>query len=150
MISTLHQQLIRQHYRTSLFRGELPATAGVGAAHNLVCGDRLVLQLQLRNGQVEAARFTGHGCAISQAAASMICQIAEGKTIVELEGLAETFRQMLGGSEIAAADPALGNLRALAGLARQPSRIRCAMLAWEAIWQAATPAAARDGSDLSP
>src|SRR5205823_2314063 len=98
---------------------------------NPLCGDELTLAVALDgDGRVREARFTGRGCSISQASASMLTEAVRGKTRAEVEALAERFSAMVHGDAEAAADPALGALRALSGVARYPARIRCATLAW--------------------
>jgi nitrogen fixation NifU-like protein len=78
-------------------------------------------------------RFTGQGCAISQASASMMTQLLKGKTIAEAQQIAERFDAMIHGDAAAAADKSLGDLRALAGVAKLPIREKCALLAWGAM-----------------
>ena len=70
------------------------------------------------------------------ASASMMTGLLQGKTLDEATALAERFRQLLGGDPAAAKDPALGDLRALAGVAKFPARIRCAELPWTALTEA--------------
>ena len=79
------------------------------------------------------ARFTGRGCSISQASASMLTQAVRGKTRAEAEALVRRFVALAHGDADAAADKAMGELRALQGVARFPARIRCATLAWGAL-----------------
>jgi nitrogen fixation NifU-like protein len=104
--------------------------------NNPTCGDEIVLQLRVRDGVVEEIRFAGQGCSISQASASMMAQRLAGKPLAEADALAARFREMLHGGEDAAKDRALGDLRALAGVAKFPVRVRCAMLAWSALEEA--------------
>lgn len=135
-LESVYQELILRHYRRSRHRGEVERPDVAIAERNPLCGDDLFLTLRVRDGRIEEARFAGHGCAISQAAASMLCQQAEGKSFQELHPLAERFREMVHGSDEAARDRALGDLRALAGVARLPRRVKCAMLAWDALEEA--------------
>jgi nitrogen fixation NifU-like protein len=103
---------------------------------NPECGDDVRLFLRVRAGRVEQVRFTGYGCSISQASASMMTQRIDGLTDAELHRVAVRFRELTHGDADAAVDPRLGDLRALAGVARFPIRVRCALLAWEALQQA--------------
>jgi nitrogen fixation protein NifU and related proteins len=132
-LESVYQEVILKHYRRSTHRGELEAPDVVVPMRNPTCGDDILLQMNVRDGVVEAVRFTGHGCAISQAAASMMAEHAEGKAFADIHPLAERFRQMVQGDADAARDRALGEMRALAGVAKLPNRVKCAMLAWDAL-----------------
>jgi nitrogen fixation NifU-like protein len=132
----LYQELILKHYRSAKHRGELEAPDVVVPMKNPTCGDDILLQVSFREGRVADVRFSGHGCAISQAAASMMSEQILGRSFEEIHALAARFREMVHGSEAAARDKALGDLRALAGVAKLPARVKCAMLAWDALEEA--------------
>lgn len=146
-LNALYQELILKHYRHPRNRGDLDAPDAVVSRFNPLCGDEITLQLRLRKGRVEAARFQGQGCSISQASASMMTELLEGKSVDEARALASRFTEMMHGSEEAAKDRALGDLRALAGVARFPTRIRCALLAWDALREAETAAGGTEPPD---
>lgn len=135
-LESIYQELILKHTRTSRFRGELEAPDVVVPMRNPVCGDDILLQMTVREGRIAEIRFTGHGCAISQAAASMMSEHVVGRTFAEVQVVAERFREMVHGGEEAARDRSLGDLRALAGVSRLPRRAKCAMLAWDALSEA--------------
>ncbi len=135
-LESVYQELILRHYRSSKHRGELDAPNAVIPMRNPVCGDDILLQVRVEDGRVEEIRFSGHGCAISQAAASMMIDKALGRPWEEIHALNARFRQMLEGDADAAKDRALGDLRALAGVSKLPRRVRCAMLAWDALEEA--------------
>jgi nitrogen fixation NifU-like protein len=135
-LDSVYQELILKHYRSSKHRGELEAPDAVVPMRNPVCGDDILLQVQVREGRIAEIRFSGHGCAISQAAASMMSEHALGKTWDEVHAIAGRFREMIHGDEAAARDKALGDMRALAGVSKLPRRVKCAMLAWDALDEA--------------
>ncbi|HKG20170.1 MAG TPA: iron-sulfur cluster assembly scaffold protein, partial [Candidatus Limnocylindrales bacterium] len=83
-----------------------------------LCGDRITLQLGIDNGVVERVGFTGRGCAISQASASLLTDEIKGKPIAEVE----SFR----------ADDLLD----LLGIEISPARLKCAMLSHETLQKA--------------
>ncbi|HEX2187748.1 MAG TPA: SUF system NifU family Fe-S cluster assembly protein [Longimicrobiaceae bacterium] len=154
-LNALYQELILDHYRRPRHRGEMESPDVEVRLNNPTCGDEIVLQLRVRVGTVEEVRFAGQGCSISQASASMMAQLVTGKPLAEAEALTARFKEMLHGDPEAAKDRALGDLRALAGVAKFPVRVRCAMLAWNALEEAERrlppPAAAGDaGSPGSP
>jgi nitrogen fixation protein NifU and related proteins len=132
----VYQELLLDHYRRPRNRGPLPDADITVEQRNPLCGDTLTLQLDLEEGRVREAAFTGQGCAISQAAASMMTQQLRGKTIEEALALRERFRAMILGDADAARDRSLGDLRALSGVARLPVRVKCALLAFSALEEA--------------
>jgi nitrogen fixation protein NifU and related proteins len=135
-LQSLYQQVILEHYRRPRGRGELPDADVEVHMNNPTCGDEIVLQLKVEADRIEAVRFRGQGCSISQAAASMMSQLLEGRSLREADALAERFTEMMHGSEEAARDKELGDLRALAGVSKFPVRVKCALLAWNALQEA--------------
>ena len=134
-LSAIYQELILDHFRRPRNKGELDApNAQTARRKNPLCGDELALSLAFdADDRVTDARFTGHGCSISQASASMLTQAIRGKSRGEVEALLGRFKAMVHGDAAAADDEALGELRALSGVARFPTRIRCATLVWSAL-----------------
>lgn len=89
----MYDDHILDHFESPYHRGSLACATCTHADKNPICGDQLELQLRLENGRVAEAWFTGRGCAISQAAASILCQYAEDKTLEELKSF--QAREML-------------------------------------------------------
>jgi nitrogen fixation protein NifU and related proteins len=135
-LKALYQELILQHYRNPKNRGTLEEPTVEISMNNPVCGDEITLQLSIEGDTIAAARFSGQGCAISQASASMMAHLLEGKTVEEAAALQERFTRMMHGDEEAARDRSLGDLRALAGVSKFPARVKCALLAWNAMEEA--------------
>jgi nitrogen fixation protein NifU and related proteins len=135
-MKALYQELILQHYRKPKNQGTLESPDVEVAMNNPVCGDEITLQLSISGDRIEAARFSGHGCAISQASASMMAHLLEGKTLEEAAAIDTRFTELMHGNEEAAKDRSLGDLRALAGVAKFPARVKCALLAWNAYQEA--------------
>lgn len=142
-LDALYQEHLLRHYRSPRHRGTLEPPRQEGRVRNPACGDEVEVHLRVEEGRVTLLRFQGEGCAISQASASMMAQGVEGRSVEEVQALARRFSALLKGDAEAAADPALGDLRALAGVARFPLRIRCALLAFEALNQALNQAPAQ-------
>ncbi len=132
-LPSLFQELILDHYRKPRNRGALESPTVTVEMYNPVCGDEIDLHLLIEDGRVEGIRFGGHGCSISQSSASMMTQQAGGRTTEDLRDLIELFKALMHGSSEAAGDRRLGDLRALQGVARFPVRIKCALLAWDAL-----------------
>src|SRR5687767_14307349 len=135
-LSGLYQDMILDHYRRPRNKGELPDADARASLKNPLCGDEIEVQLSLDGDRVREIRFVGRGCSISQASASMMTQLARGRSAAELAVLTNRFAALLRGDAGAAADEALGDLRALSGVSRFPSRHRCATLAWDAMRRA--------------
>lgn len=132
-LSSLYQAVILDHYRRPRNKRPLPdATAEIHLT-NPSCGDEISLQLRLADGEVREARFTGHGCSISQASASMMTGLVTGKSFGEALAFAARFTAMMHGDASVAKDKSLGDLRALEGVSKFPVRIKCALLAFEAL-----------------
>ena len=123
-LQNLYQELILDHSRTPHgygLREEIPAQS-----HQLnpTCGDEITLQVHRdADGSVEAIAWEGHGCAISQASASLLAELAEGLSVEDLEVRIEEL---------------LGDAAALGGVSKYVARVKCAMLAWVAAEDALT------------
>jgi nitrogen fixation protein NifU and related proteins len=134
--ASLFQQLILEHYKSPRNRGELADADATVFMNNPSCGDEVQLQLKFEDERVSDARFLGHGCSISQASISMMTGLLKGKTREEARALTARFTAMMHGDAEAARDRSLGDLRALAGVAQFPVRIKCALLGWNALEEA--------------
>lgn len=136
-ISALYQELILDHYRRPRNKGEITDADASVTMKNPLCGDEIAVHVRFGEDSVDDLKFSGRGCSISQASASMMTQLVKGKSVQEIESLRSRFRDMVMGNE-AAADSSLGSLRALSGVARFPARVKCALLAWNALETALT------------
>jgi nitrogen fixation protein NifU and related proteins len=135
-LSGLFQELILEHYKRPRNKGTLPEPDADIHMNNPTCGDEVRLQLRLRDGIIEDAKFEGIGCSISQASISMMTQLVKGRTPADALRLAGRFTAMMHGDSEAARDRELGDLRALAGVAKFPPRVKCALLGWNALEEA--------------
>ena len=143
-MNSLYQQLILDHYRKPRNKGELPEKTVEIHMANPVCGDEIRLQLQIEDDRIIEARHVGQGCSISQAAVSMMTKLLKEKSLSEAEDLAERFTAMMHGAEDMAKDRAMGDLRALQGVSKFPVRIKCALLAFDALQEAIKETRARE------
>ncbi len=137
-LEALYQELILDHYRRPRHKGVLDAPDIAATAMNPLCGESITVAATLDGDQLHDVRFTGQTCAIAQASASMMTDLVRGRTRAETEVLVARLAEMLRGDSTAARDPALGDLRALSGVARIPVRIPCALLPWRALADAFT------------
>lgn len=144
-LGALYEEVILDHNRSPRNWGEIPGGRRVDG-RNPLCGDRISLSLQVEGNVITDIRFTGEGCAISKASASMMTQAVKGKTVPEAETLAAGFHQLVTGGATAPPDKSLGSLRAFAGVARFPTRVKCATMAWHALRSAIS---GQHGADAS-
>ena len=135
-LSALYQEVILDHYRRPRNRGTLAEPTGTASLRNPLCGDEVDVQVAMHDGKVADVKFGGRGCSISQASASMMTELVKGRTPDEVHALGERFAEMIRGDAEAAKDQALGQARALSGVSRFPTRVRCALIAWEAMERA--------------
>lgn len=131
-LDDLYQQLILDHYRTRRNEGTLDAPTVAVDHNNPLCGDELHLELLIEDGRVADVRQSGQGCSISQAAASMMTEVAKGLPLDDALAVVEHFRLVMHGEEEADEDR-LGDAIALEGVAKYPVRIKCALLGWMAL-----------------
>ena len=132
-LAALYQDLILDHYRRPRNQGALEHPTHSVALTNPLCGDEIDLDLEVQDNVIQDVRFRGRGCSISQAAASMMTQVVKARPRTDALALAERMTAMMHGDAGAAADRALGDLRALAGVANFPVRVKCALLPWNAL-----------------
>ena len=125
----LYKEIVLDHFRRPRNRGELEGADVEEYVLNPLCGDEVTVYAKLRDGELAQVGFTGRGCAISQASASMMTERLSGKSREEAEGEISAFVEMMRTEE----REELGELAALKGIISAPNRIRCATLAWEAM-----------------
>ncbi len=134
ILEELYQELVLTRYKAPQKRGTLPNPTHKSGGKNPACGDQIELYLKVEDGTIAAVRYQGEGCAVSQASADLMAEAVEGKTVAEALELAKKFKAMVVEGRPPA--PELGDLAALAGVAKLPSRVKCATLAWHALEEA--------------
>jgi len=144
-LSALYQEMILDHYRRPRNKGTLENPDASVEMNNPLCGDEIGLQVAFDGDQISDVRFSGRGCSISLASASMMTQLLKGKTRVEIDSIRKRFRELMLGGEPPADEQELGSLRALSGVARFPARVKCALLAWNALESALAAKAVNEG-----
>ena len=135
-IEELYQEVILDHSRRPRNFGELPDAAVRVHGDNPACGDEIHLAVKFdADGGLEDIKFTGRGCAISQASASLMTMKLKGKSRGEALDMLHAFHDLVtnDGGE---APKALGDLRVMKGVRNFPQRVKCAMLPWRAVEQA--------------
>jgi nitrogen fixation NifU-like protein len=135
-LEELYQEVILDHSRRPRNFGVLEKPDVVVHGDNPSCGDEIHLGVQFgADGKLQEIKFSGQGCAISQASASMMTMKLKGKSREEAAAMAHTFKNLVTDE---GADQAknLGDLQLLQGVRKFPQRVKCAMLAWRALEQA--------------
>jgi nitrogen fixation NifU-like protein len=148
-LEDLYREIILDHYKNPRLKGELPPPAVRTEGFNPLCGDEVVVTLDVDDGVVRDVRVTGQGCSISQSSASMMAAAVKGRTTEDVEQLTTAFKALLGirdgddrdgdgldDEPTSPADLKLGELEALRGVVKFPTRIKCATLAWNTLSQA--------------
>ena len=135
-LEELYQEVILDHSRRPRNFGELADAAVRVHGDNPACGDEIHLGVKFgANGELQDIKFTGHGCAISQASASLMTMKLKGKSRTDAMEMLDAFHDLVT-DEKAEAPKMLGDLRLMQGVRKFPQRVKCAMLAWRAVEQA--------------
>ena len=135
-IEELYQEVILDHSRRPRNFGELPDAAVLVHGDNPACGDEIHLAVKFdANGGLEDIKFSGRGCAISQASASLMTESVKGRTRAEAESLFERFHDLIVGKGGESGDESsqLGKLAVFSGVREYPVRVKCATLPWHTL-----------------
>ena len=156
-LEDLYREIILDHYRSPRNRGELESPPAVRVeGFNPLCGDEIVVTIDVEDGAVADIKIAGTGCSISQSSASLMSAAVKGRSVEEARDLIATFKGMMSiheatlpagagtaddGTVVEAPEPqvididALGELAALQGVVKFPVRIKCATLSWNTLAQ---------------
>ena len=133
-LDDIYTELIGEHSRNPENKHALAHATATLKGHNPSCGDEITLELQIENGIIKDAAFTGVGCAISQASTDIMIDLMRGKTVEEAQRLAQLFTSMI--KREVTDDAALEELDeaiALKNISNMPARVKCAVLAWHTL-----------------
>jgi nitrogen fixation NifU-like protein len=129
-LQELYQAVILDHNRAPRNYGALAGATRTADGRNPLCGDEVHVALRVTGEVIDEVRFTGRGCAISKASASLMTSAVKGKSVAEAEALFRRFHALVTGQE-GAGD--LGPLVVFSGVSRFPARVKCASLPWHAL-----------------
>jgi nitrogen fixation NifU-like protein len=129
--SPFYREQILEHARHPRNSGRLDPADARAEITNALCGDRLEVTLNLSQGSIRELRFLVRGCSIAQASASMLSELLEGVELSRLGELGRAFRAMM--QDGAPLPPMLASMAPLAVVRQHRSRVRCALLPWEAL-----------------
>ena len=144
-LEDLYREIILDHYRSPRNRGELECPPALRIeGFNPLCGDEIVVYLNVDHDALTDIKMTGSGCSISQSSASLMSSAVKGKSLTQVRATIATFMQLMTVHESTLAhdgEPpkvdlrSLDELAALQGVVKFPVRIKCAMLAWNTLVQ---------------
>ncbi|MFH1469799.1 MAG: Fe-S cluster assembly sulfur transfer protein SufU [Pseudomonadota bacterium] len=127
----LYQEVILDHARRPRNKGKLCHGSRCAQGVNPLCGDQIHVCVDVQEGAIRCIRFDGQGCAISTASASLMTEAVQGRSPEEALALSKKVLDLVTGRSEDRAG--LGKLVVLQGVARFPSRVKCAALAWHAL-----------------
>ena len=135
-LSDIYTELIAEHSRSAEHKHELAGATIKERGHNPSCGDEITLELIVKDGKIEAIRWEGYGCSISQASISVMHDLVNGAdlaTVARLEADFDTLMHSRGkGGDDAVLDDLEGGA-AFEGVSKYPNRVKCALLGWMAL-----------------
>lgn len=130
----MYTELIMMHNKSGHNKRELSHPDFFERGHNPNCGDDLTLQVNVKDGIVTEAAFIGSGCAISQAAMSIMIDLVTGKPIDEVKALTDLYLSMVRGETIDESDlEKLEDAQAFMSLSKMPARVKCGTLGWHCL-----------------
>jgi len=118
MSQDIYREEILDNYQHPKNKGKLAKASSTASVYNTLCGDFIKVELMVKDDVVKDIRFDGDGCAISQAAASMLTEKVKGMSVKKVASLKK--------------DDVLKLLK----ISLSPTRLRCGLLALDAIQQA--------------
>jgi nitrogen fixation NifU-like protein len=146
----LSREIILDHYQNPRNHGRLEDPTVANRGHNPLCGDEIELSIRIdeQNDRIREIAFTGRGCSISQASASMMTDVVKGHTLDEAQSAVQQFTQRMANREPAPQE--LGEeLDALQGVKRYPARVKCALLPWTTLRETVNLYRHRDSTPVS-
>jgi nitrogen fixation NifU-like protein len=149
-LESLYQEIILDHYKHPRGRGLREPFAAEVHHVNPTCGDELTVRVTLDGDTVADVSYDGQGCSISQASASVLFEQLVGESVET--GLATTeefLRLMQGRGQVEPDEDVLGDAVAFAGVAKYPSRVKCALLGWMAWKDAVSQAVALEAPEVA-
>jgi len=133
-LSEIYTEVIAEHSVSTKNKREMEKPDFVMEGVNPSCGDELAIAVKFSGTTIEDIAFTGSGCAISQASASIMADLLRGKSLEEAQSLTTLFLSMIK-REITedASLEALEEAVALKNISNMPARVKCAVLAWHTV-----------------
>jgi nitrogen fixation NifU-like protein len=128
-MDSLYREVVLDHHRNPRGARPLDDYDVQASGKNPSCGDEVTLQVRFDGDRIAAVGVLSEGCAISTSSGSMMAELIEGRSLAEVEQVADRFKAVMHGNEFPT-DVDLGDLEALEGVKQFPVRIKCALLPW--------------------
>lgn len=137
-LNSLYTQLILEHNADKRNKRTIPDFTFEERGHNPSCGDEITIQVKIKDGVIEDLAYTGSGCAISQASASMMIDLLQGKSVEEALETIEVFLGMIKREihDMDYLEETLDEAFVLQNISNLPARVKCAVLAWHTLKEA--------------
>jgi len=150
-LKELYGEVITEHGKKPRNYRAMESANRKAEGHNPLCGDHLLLYLDLRDGVINDISFQGDGCRIFKASSSMMTHKLKGLGREEAKELFDEFHQMIVGELDAENTPnKLGHLKAFSGVSNFPVRVKCASLPWRTLEAALEGQDTATSEDLGP
>lgn len=144
-LQDLYQSIILDHNRRPKNYGALEGATCSAEGRNPLCGDEVKVELLVGKDGIEDVRFTGSGCAVSRASASIMTQAVKGKSRAEVDAMFTKFHELVTGK--LKPEPtearAMGEMAAFSGVSQFPIRVKCASMPWHTLRKALELASAQ-------
>ena len=132
-LNALYQEIILDHYKHPHGAGLREPFESEVHHVNPTCGDEITMRVHLEGDTVVDISYAAEGCSISQASASVLYDLAVGKSLAEGLALLDEFSELMGGrGKVEPNEETLEDGIAFAGVAQFPARVKCALLSWMA------------------
>ena len=139
MLDKMYTEIILEHNRSSAHKGVLDPCTHTERGHNPNCGDDLTLHLDVKENVILKAKFSGSGCAISQASMSIMLDLVIGKDTESALKLTETYLKMIKGDVLSQEEKmSLQDAQIFESLSKMPARVKCGTLGWHCLRVALT------------
>lgn len=133
-LSGIYTELIAEESRNPENKHHLDHPNLTERGHNPSCGDEITLELDVQDGVIKDASFTGVGCAISQASTSPMISLIKGQPVAKARHLADLFLKMIKGEVTDESElEELEDAAALQSISHMPARVKCAVLSWHTL-----------------
>jgi nitrogen fixation protein NifU and related proteins len=149
-LEELYQEIILDHWKHPRGTGLREPYGAESRQVNPTCGDEVTLRVRLDDSTIADVSYEGLGCSISQASASVLHELLNGRSLAEALSVHEAFTELMGGrGQVEPDEEVLEDAVAFAGVARYPARIKCALLPWMAFKDAVARAATVEAGGAS-
>ncbi len=127
----LYLEMVTDHAKNPRHRGKANPCDCIGTGNNPLCGDKIVVTVQLQNRIIKSVKFDGEGCAISTASADLMAEVLIGKSVEEAKKIFKVFHELVAGE--GTSDNLPNKLAVFSGVREFPMRVKCATLAWHTV-----------------